>query len=170
MDRAGAGSSARCGRRRRASTTAPGGAGENATQLANQALESLRSDGAPPRLRDWPWKRIARAGAVGLLALVTLALVNTVLWDEGRVARAELGQLSPYLSDGKRSGEGTGPAFVGTLDDRWSELAAAEQAKAAERLVQALRKRGVRAIMIYDDDQRLRIQALGSQPPRVIPE
>ena len=35
-------------------------------------------------------------------------------------------------------------------------------------MVQALREQGIREIMVYDDDQRLRIQALGSQPPRVI--
>ncbi len=103
----------------------------------------------------------------GLLALAALALVNAIFWDKGRVAHDDLARLSSYLSSARRSGEGSGPAFVGTLDDAWSQLDAAAQAAAADTLVQALRMRGVREIMIYDDDERLRIQALGSQPPRV---
>ena len=145
------------------------GAKKNATQLANRALESLRKETPPLGMRNWPWKRTARVGAVGLLVLLALAMANTVLWDEGRVARAELVKLSRFLSDGKRNGSGSGTAFVGTLDHGWSELEAAQQAEAADKLVQALRQRGVREIMVYDDDHQLRIQALGSQPARVIP-
>jgi len=141
------------------------GAEKNATQWAHEALGSLRKERATPGLRNWPWDRIARAGLVGLFAVVALALANTILWDEGSVARAELAQLSPLLSDGKRSGT----AFAGTLDDEWSELELAQQAETADKLVQALRERGVREIMLYDDDHHLRVQALGSQPARVIP-
>jgi hypothetical protein len=43
-----------------------------------------------------------------------------------------------------------------------------QQEEAAEALVRSLRERGVREIMVYDDHHRLRIQALGSQPARVV--
>jgi hypothetical protein len=35
--------------------------------------------------------------------------------------------------------------------------------------VAALRVQGVREIMVYDDQRRLRIQALGQQPVHVLP-
>ncbi len=152
-----------------APTAAQREAEKQARQFATEALESLKVKKAPRGLRQFPWGRIAQAGAGGLLALFALALVSTVLWDEGRIDRAELVQMSPFLSAGTRSDAGTGRAFAGTLDEAWSELGAAEQAIAADRLVRALRHRGVRQIMIYDDDRQLRIQAFGSQPARVIP-
>ncbi len=76
--------------------------------------------------------------------------------------------MSLFLSSGERSDLGTGDAFVGSLGDEWSQLDVDAQATAAETMVQALREQGIREIMAYDDDQRLRIQALDSQPPRVI--
>ena len=39
----------------------------------------------------------------------------------------------------------------------------------ATDLVETLRESGVRDVMIYDDDGLLRIQALGDQPPRMLP-
>jgi hypothetical protein len=141
---------------------------KNAAQFATEALGSLRKETATPGARSRSWKRTARAGGVGLLVLLALALANMVLWDEGRVASAELAQVSRFLSDGKRNGDGAGTAFVGTLSDGWSELDAAQQAEAADSLVEALRERGIREIMIYDGDHRLRIQALGSQAARVV--
>jgi hypothetical protein len=142
--------------------------GESTSQLTKNALESLRREAVTPGWREWPWARIARAGAAGMLVLVALVLVDTIVWGKGRVGRAELAQMSPFLSHGKRSEDGTGTAFSGTLDDDWSELAPAKQAEAADALVRSLRERGVREIMVYDDHHRLRIQALGSQPARVV--
>jgi len=142
--------------------------GESATQMTKNALQSLRKEPVTPGWRDWPWARIARAGAAGMLVLVALVLVDTIVWGKGRVGRAELAQMSPFLAHGKRSEDGTGTAFAGTLDNEWSELAPAKQEEAAEALVRSLRERGVREIMVYDDHHRLRIQALGSQPARVV--
>jgi hypothetical protein len=136
--------------------------------MTKNALQSLRKEAVTPGWRDLPWARIARAGAAGMVVLVALVLVDTIVWEKGRVGRAELAQMSPFLAHGKRSDDGTGAAFAGTLDDDWSELAAAKQEEAAEALVRSLRERGVREIMVYDDHHRLRIQALGSQPARVV--
>jgi hypothetical protein len=41
--------------------------------------------------------------------------------------------------------------------------------RVATDLVRALRAQGVREIMVFDDERRLRIQALGAQPVRVMP-
>jgi hypothetical protein len=123
---------------------------------------------APTRWRQWPWATTARVSAIGLLAGVALLALVDLVWSEGRVGNAELEQLSPYLSHGKRSDAGAGTAFVGTLEDAWSALEPGRQQVAADALVAALRERGVREIMVYDDEQHLRIQALGEQPARII--
>lgn len=141
---------------------------ERPAQPPREALQSRREASAAPGWREWPWARIARASAMGLLVFVALALVDTIFWSEGAVARSELAQLSPFLSEGKRSESGTGAGFAGTLDDEWFELEPAQQAGAADALVAALRERGLRDIMVYDSDHRLRIQALGNQGARVV--
>ena len=142
--------------------------GESTAQLTRNAIQSLRKEAVTPGWREFPVARIARAGAAGMLVLLALVLVDTIVWGKGRVGRAELAQLSPFLSHGKRSDDGTGAAFAGTLDDDWSELEPAKQAESAEALVRSLRERGVREIMVYDDEHRLRIQALGNQPARIV--
>ncbi|MGI9592954.1 MAG: hypothetical protein ACR2P8_16425 [Myxococcota bacterium] len=142
---------------------------QQAKQLTSEALDSLGRGGAKRDERGGAWRRLAGLGAAGILAVAALALVNHVLWSEGRVARTELEELSPHLAQGRRSADGIGTAFAGTLDDGWSELAPAAQAEAAQVLVAGLRERGVREIMIFDADRRLRIQALGNQPPTLVP-
>ena len=123
---------------------------------------------AKARWREWPWAATARAGAAGLFAVVALLALVDLVWSEGRVRGAELEQLSPYLSHGKRSEAGAGTAFRGTLDDSWFSLEPARQQDAADALVAALRERGARDVMVYDDDGRLCIQALGAQPARIV--
>ncbi len=57
---------------------------------------------------------------------------------------------------------------MGTLDDSWLELSTQDRSREAEALVGALRGRGVSQVMVYDDDDRLRIQALGTQAVRIL--
>ena len=78
-----------------------------------------------------------------------------------RFSRSELERLSPHLARGHRNGDGAGPAFVGTLDEDWFMLGEQERYEAAEELVAGLRREGVSQVMIYDGNDRLRIQALG---------
>jgi hypothetical protein len=110
-------------------------------------------------------------GATACGALLALAISGALISnrDLERFGSDELDRVSPYLSRGARSGEGTGPAFVGTIDEDWSALEAVERTQAARSLVRALRAQGLREIMIFDDERRLRIQALGAQPVRVLP-
>ena len=142
---------------------------QQAKQLASEALDSLHRPGAKREERSGAWQRLAGLGAAGIVAVAALALVNHVLWSEGRVGGSELEELSPYLAKGRRSADGIGTAFAGTLEESWSELAPAAQAEAAHALVAALRERGVREIMIFDGDRQLRIQALGNRPPTLVP-
>ena len=143
-----------------------------AQDLATEALkrETTRIEDEK-KSRSWPPARIARFGAacasVGLLAL---ALAQVFLGgDLDRLNGTELRRVSPYLTQGGRNAEGRGLAFVGTINDDWSQLPANQQEQAAMRLVKALRARGVRNVMIYDAERRLRIQALGERSAHVLP-
>jgi hypothetical protein len=138
-----------------------------ASRIVSEALAASPTAERSP-LRDLPWKLIAALATGGLFVALTVALAYTHFWDAGRVAGGELAALSPYLLSGTRSDEGVGRAFVGTLDAQWSRLESAEQTLEADHLVEVLRELGVREIMIYDGDRRLRIQALGAQPARII--
>jgi hypothetical protein len=150
-------------------TPPPDRVAEEARQIAKEALEVEPTRGARGGWRHWPWGALARAGAAALAVLVALVLANTLFWDAGRLGRDELARLSPFLSSGLRNHDGSGSGFVGEVDDAWLQLAAPDQQRAATTLVQELRGQGVREIMIYDPAGRLRIQAFGEQPPRVVP-
>jgi hypothetical protein len=146
-----------------------------AKQLAGEALvtEGPRGRGGLPEWRSprtWLW--IGRIGcAVAAVGLVALVLVQTLVDSEfDRLSGAELDRMSPYLAQGKRSDEGRGRAFVGTIEADWVELPAPDRESTAAELVDALRAEGVREIMIYDEERRLRIQALGESPARVLPD
>ncbi len=147
---------------------------EEARQIAEEALK--REDarvgrGGGVNWKSWPWARIARVGASACCALLALALAVNLISDRDleRLGSGDLERVSPYLSRGARSDEGKGSAFVGTIDEEWSVLGADGQMQVAEDLVRALRARGVREIMVFDDERQLRIQALGTQPVQVLP-
>ena len=120
---------------------------------------------------DSGWRELALGShrpcrRAGLFVLVALVLVDTIVWGEGASPARSSSSRPRSSRTGSAVRSGTGTAFAGTLDDEWSELAPAQQAEAADALVAALRERGVREIMVYDGEHRLRIQALGSQPAR----
>jgi len=145
-----------------------------ARDLVREALEDDRLSGAKPvpsrgaRLAV-PWLRIAQA------AVAVLAIAGAVHLYLGRTSgelhafnRDQLGLLSPFLVEGQRNGQGHGPGFVGTVDERWTSLSPEERQTAAEMLVLRLRERGLQQVMVYDRDRALRIQAIGSQPIRTL--
>ena len=88
--------------------------------------------------------------------------------DLDRLGRDQLTAVSPYLESGRRDAAGTGRSFVGELDEAWIALPADEREAIAGEIVDRLRAQGMQQVMIYDDDRRVRIQALGSQPMRVL--
>jgi len=145
---------------------------QQARDIASEALASLDKDRQksspatdPGALR----RRLTAFAGVALVTVVVAGLVNTIFFGPGRFARAELAQISPFLVEGRRSLDGIGSAFAGTLEDEWANLGPAGQTEAAQSLVRALRERGVTEIMIFDGQRNLRVQALGRQPITVVP-
>lgn len=144
-----------------------------ARKIVREALEAKTARPAVglAAWRTWPWARLARVAGAAAVAAVCGLVIASLRPAAGiePFSREELQQVSPLLAGGGRSGQGVGPAFVGTLDERWSALAADEQHRAAASLVAGLRARGVSQVMVYDAARGLRIQALGANPVRVVP-
>lgn len=142
---------------------------KEAEQLANSAVTT---DGQAKRfnVRALPLPRVGRIAVLSASALLITGLIVNALLPAGelrRIGEDELESISLYLDQGKRTGQGIGPAFVGTLGDKWETLDTELKSLVAENMVEALGKTGVKQIMIYDDDNTLRIQALGQQPIRI---
>jgi hypothetical protein len=118
-----------------------------------------------------PNRRLATIGIAIAGVLLVFWMGRGLLWenDHTRFDRNQLDQVSPLLSHGARNGNGRGPAFVGEIRDGWSALQVSDRILVVTDLVEALRESGVRDVMIYDKDGFLRIQALGEQPPRMLP-
>jgi hypothetical protein len=147
--------------------------GRSARELAREALEA---DPAVEPIglaawRSWPWQRLGRIAAMVAATAVLVGVAAHALRPPADVtafSSDQLLQTSPYLLEGKRNGQGSGPAFVGTLDPSWSALTPAEREEAAASLVSKLRARGVNQVMIYDEAQQLRIQSLSGNRVRVV--
>ena len=119
--------------------------------------------------RDVPWAQIGQLGI--LAAVIGMAAALFAFQENGDLdglGKEQLAAVSPYLENGKRDGAGTGNAFVGRVSDAWLALPAGQRNEVAEDIVASLRSQGMQQIMIYDDDKRVRIQALGQQPIRTL--
>ena len=122
--------------------------------------------------------RVKNRSVLGRLALVlVLGLAAGVAgWvgSSGRGSEIEsfsseqLQSVSPYLVSGGRNLNGFGPAFVGRFDDRWQLMKGRQRRAAAQSIVERLRNEGVSQIVIRDDNDRVRLQALGRQPIRML--
>ncbi len=147
----------------------------SAAPIVREALASARDarlGGALKVWERWPIRRLATLGA----AIAGALLIFAMGWglrqndDLARFDRDQLDRVSPFLAYGTRNQQGQGPAFVGRIRDGWSALEAPDRLLVATDLVGTLREAGVRDVMIYDDEGMLRIQALGDQPPRILPD
>jgi hypothetical protein len=147
---------------------------ETAEPIIQQALvaeQTAVNNAQRPAWKDLPARRLAAIGIAIAVVLLVFGMGRALLWD-GDLAhfnRDQLDLVSPYLSHGARSENGNGPAFVGEIRNSWSALQASDRMLVATDLVETLRERGVRDVMIYDADGLLRIQALGEQPARILP-
>ncbi len=116
--------------------------------------------------------RWAQIGQLATLAAVIGTAVALFAFEKNGdldgLGKEQLAAVSPYLENGKRNGAGTGNAFVGRVSDAWLALPAGQRSEVAEDIVARLRSQGMKQIMIYDDDKRVRIQALGQQPIRTL--
>jgi hypothetical protein len=146
---------------------------EDARSLVLEALEKDRSDGneraSQISIQQLPWPAIARrALAVSLAALLAFALLSDRNPDLDRMSADQLEAISPYLEAGRRSGEGHGLTFVGEINPAWRTLPVEERERIAVDLVDRLRAEGIQQVMIYDERDQIRIQALGTQSTRVL--
>ena len=143
---------------------------ENARELVREALTADDEKSAPKRLRlmDVPWARITQGAALAAAIFVGVWLYVERDGDLDRMAGDQLAAVSPYLEVGRRDAAGTGRSFVGEIDEAWLALPDDERIAIAEDIVDRLRAAGMQQVMIYDGDDRVRIQALGSQPVRVL--
>lgn len=156
---------------REAARETDAGVGDAAKALAEEALEEQVGASARGDVRGWPWARLAQLGTgIAVACMMAVATIQILLPDAGldRIGSVELARVSPYLRQGSRSLGGSGPVFVGTIDDAWLELEAEVQRQEADLLVAMLQARGVSQIMVYDADDALRIQALGTAPVQVL--
>jgi hypothetical protein len=120
-------------------------------------------------MRNVRWAQIGQLAT--LAAVIGTAVVLFAFEKNGDLdglGKEQLAAVSPYLENGKRNGAGTGNAFVGRVSDAWLALPAGQRSEVAEDIVARLRSQGMQQIMIYDDDKRVRIQALGQQPIRTL--
>lgn len=142
---------------------------QEARELAANAV-TTGGDATKLNLDALPWARVGRIAALSAPALLIAGLIVNALLPAGELKRTggdELESISLYLEQGKRTGKGVGTAFVGTLGDKWETLDAELKGLVAEDMVGALEEAGVSQIMVYDDDNTLRIQSLGQQPIRI---
>ena len=145
---------------------------ESARSLVEAALRepTVSRRGGPSRAQ----KRSA-LGRLGLIVVLSVA-AGAAAWffSSGLGSGIEsfspeqLQSVSPYLSSGGRNLNGVGPAFVGRFDDRWQTMQRRQRRAAAQALVDRLRRNGVSQIVIRDENDRVRLQALGQQPIRIL--
>jgi hypothetical protein len=145
-----------------------------ARKIVKQALEAELEEASVglAAWRTWPWGRLARIAAIAAATVAVGLGTAKVFFPAGDLAtfsREELLRISPMLASGGRNRQGSGPAFVGTLEERWAELAADEKNEAASSLVERLHAQGVSQVMVYDETRQLRIQALGAERVKVLP-
>ncbi len=146
----------------------------SARDLVREALDEDRRGRERSALARSPSHRLARVWIARAALLAAAIAVAVQLYfargdrDLEPFSREQLASVSSYLVEGRRNGEGRGPGFVGTVDDRWTSLPHDGRQAEAETLVEHLRARGLEQVMIYDRERRLRIQAIGSEPTRAL--
>ena len=142
-----------------------------ARALAADALDETQAEasrGAGFVVPDWLRTLGAIAATIVVVAMSASVIQTHSTSDLDRFSGAQLETVSPYLTHGHRNGYGSGTAFVGFLGDEWNALDAEARTEAALDLVASLRAQGVRDIMVYDGNDRLRLQLLGDQPLRLV--
>jgi len=157
-----------------ASRAAPAPRRGRARDLVREALEEDRRGRAKSAMARAPRAALptTRIASAALVVVALAAAAFFVSTRPGRDLRSidpdQLGVVSPYLVEGHRNGDGHGPAFVGTLDERWKSLPKDGRQAEAEAIVERLRQHGLEQVMIYDATHAIRIQAIGSQPVRAL--
>ena len=125
--------------------------------------------GSPGRIFRMPESelrsRLEMLGRSQGSTLFQLVLTVWVVLLCRHAGQAEVVIGTPYHG---RDAAGTGRSFVGEIDEAWLALPRDERVAIAEQIIDRLRAAGMQQVMIFDDDDQVRIQALGSQPVRVL--
>ena len=144
----------------------------SARDLVKEALEhghaGRSSKNSASSWKQLPWMRLAQAATLIMILVSVGNLMMNSSSDLDRWTNVELEAISPHLVRGGRNQSGVGPAFIGRIDEEWLALSATDRDDTANLLVLHLRELGLSQIMIYDSDDALRIQAVGSQPIRTL--
>ena len=134
-------------------------------EILNQDLDARSTRNGSTSWQQIPWARVGKLTSVATLLLVTGMLLRPQgNPDLDQMSTEQLAIVSPYLVGGERDGMGTGPSFVGVVDQRWLSLPSDQQVSNAKQIVSQLRAQGMQQIMIYDGNRQIRVQAIGSQP------
>jgi hypothetical protein len=134
-------------------------------EILNQDLDARSTRNGSNSWQQIPWARIGKLTSVATLLLVAgLLLLPRGNPDLDQMSNEQLTIVSSYLVGGERDGMGTGPSFVGVVDQRWLSLPLDQQVSNAKQIVSQLRAQGIQQIMIYDGNRQIRVQAIGSQP------
>ena len=129
-----------------------GGRERKFAPFAPRRRRLLRS--GPSRLH----RRVILLG-LGLVAAAALGLYFSGRADPRsvRVLPSDaVAELSSFLESGYRDGLGNGPTFVGTVGREWQALSNELQRGEITRIASRLRWTGVREIMLFDPERRLR--------------
>jgi hypothetical protein len=106
-------------------------------------------------------------GVIGAFAvLIALGLHLSASKDPRSVRVMEpesIAELSPHLESGYRDGLGNGPTFIGTVRDSWRSLSVDAQREETSSVGTRLRWTGVREIMLFDGQRRLRARWVGGE-------
>jgi hypothetical protein len=111
----------------------------------------------------------AAVAAVCLLAVVSLNLINAETPDTAKLRPRELSDISPYLKNAYRNGNGSGALVIGLVDPEWHSLSNERQIEAAQVMSTHLSEEKVREAMIYDAKRQLKIHIVSGKIRRPIP-
>ena len=114
--------------------------------------------------------RVPKTPLVLALALAAIAVAAALQFNTTKDERAVsvlppdiLEEFSPYLESGYRDGVGFGLRFFGTLTDQWKELPDEEQRRELIQIGDRLRWAGVKEVMLFDKQRRMRARYLSGK-------
>lgn len=111
------------------------------------------------------WRAVAVIAGLGLTVAVAAALNRTE--DPGASVTAytqsELLEVSPFLAAGSRNGKGSGPIFIGTVNEGWGSVGPNLREEVAEAIGRKLQLSGVTSVMLFDSERRLQLQYKGGR-------
>lgn len=107
------------------------------------------------------WRTVAVIAGLGITVAVAVAAALNVTDPEANVTvytQSELLEVSQFLAAGSRNGKGSGPIFIGTVNEGWNSASAKLREESAEAIGRKLQLSGVTSVMLFDTERRLQLQ------------